>query len=130
MWFVQIFVVMLRDVLRVWDCFGIIYQMPRKRPDRQLTTMSAGFAGTTSNAGATSYASNNWAADVSTNLQSVCKRTHTHMHAHQHTHYLMHARTHVRVHTHMLSHTLLSARTLTNTDTSEPLPSLSPPLSL
>jgi len=111
--FVQFFVVMLRDVLRVWDCFGIIYQMPRKRPDRQLTTMSAGFAGTTSNAGATSYASNNWAADVSANL---CKRTHTHA-THQHTHCLTPARAHARTraHTRTLSHTSERAHTHSHT---------------
>ena len=42
----QAIVVILRDILKVWDCFGAIYAQPGK-PTRQLTTMSAGYAGST-----------------------------------------------------------------------------------
>jgi len=40
-------VILLRDIMKVWDCFGAIYQMPGKNPGRQLTTMSAAYAAET-----------------------------------------------------------------------------------
>jgi len=40
-------VVLLRDITKVWDCFGSIYDQPGKNPGRQLTTMSAAYAAET-----------------------------------------------------------------------------------
>ena len=33
--------------MKVWDCFGAIYQQPGKKINRQLTTMSAAYAAET-----------------------------------------------------------------------------------
>lgn len=44
---ITVLVVVLRDILKVWDCFGAVHALPGKLPDRQLTTMSAGYAGNT-----------------------------------------------------------------------------------
>ena len=60
----QAITVVLRDILKVWDCFGFVNMPSFDKPvDRQLTTMSAGFAGATmpvvtANAGNFGYSRN------------------------------------------------------------------------